>query len=520
MLVIRGEVRLWNGLPEGAIRTKLIMSARKLGFNAVIYGIGGMLNRIIGFLLLPLFTHVLSPEDFGRAGMLQILSTFLAMVFSAGIGGSLSSCYYNAETPAGKQSAIGTATLMLALSCLVMLAMTIPAAPWLSRVLLDSSDWANLVIISVMGTACSILFQPFMMSLQFEERSRLFVSLSAITTVITAGCNLVALVWLRMGLYGWVASQAVGQALSLVLYALPVIRRGSLRPARATLRQLFRLGLPMIFCFGCMYVLQQGNRFLVENFFGLRQLGIYSLAASVAAVSSLAVTAFQTSWTPYFMGFRKDPVGARSAFGRMTTYYFYFMGLVVVCFFSFAQPVIELMTRSAFHDAWLSVGSVALSNVLLGAAALLTPAQYFSEKLGHLTIMQSIAAPAALNINIWVFALAGPHAAGFALALSYGFLLLVHLWWNVRGISMKLPVDYEWGKLGLVTIAVAAAAAGYLAFPASSVAAGLFRGLLGPAAFCALLWIMATAEQRRGLTDCARRFVPSRLLRAAGNSPE
>ena len=44
--------------------------------NSLIYGIGGALNRFIGLLLLPFFTRVLSPEDYGIVALLSIGSSY------------------------------------------------------------------------------------------------------------------------------------------------------------------------------------------------------------------------------------------------------------------------------------------------------------------------------------------------------------------------------------------------------------------------------------------------------------
>ncbi len=488
------------------------MSARKLGLNAVIYGLGGMLNRIISFLLLPLFTHVLTTEDFGAAGMLQILSTFVAAAFSIGVSGSLSSCYYRAETPEAKHRAVTSAVVLLGISCAVMLALALPLCSWLSQVLLDGHGGGGLVIISLLMTALMIVVQPLILIIQYEQKSRLFVSLSAVTTIITALCNIIAVAWLKMGLRGWITSQLIGQAIGLVLYLVPFLRSRRPQVDRAVLRRLLVLGLPMMPCFAFMFIIQQGNRYTVEHFYGLGQLGIYSLAASLATVSSLAVTAFQLSWTPYFMEYRDKPAEAEAAFGRVTTYYFYFMGLVTVCFFAFAQPVVEAMTGPGFHPAWLAVGSLALANILAGATNLLTPAQYFSEKLGHLTVMQAIAAVLSLGINAGLIFWLGPAAAGFALALSYACLLLIHGWWNHRGKSMHLPVRYEWGRLAMVAAAVALAAVLYMLFPAGSVLSGFFRGVVGPFVFCTLVWAMLTPEQRNTALCMVRSLLPKRRV--------
>jgi O-antigen/teichoic acid export membrane protein len=503
------------------------MKARKLGLNALIYGLGGMLNRMISFLLLPLFTHFLTPEDYGRAGMLQILSLLLSSVFSVGIGGSLSSCYFREESEGGKRQAVFSAVLLLLASSAVLLVGLLPFSGGLADWLLEGREWTSLVVYTLISSVCGIVVLPFVYSLQFAGQSRRFVALSAVSTVISALLNVCAVAWMQTGLAGWVFSQMLGQAIAVLLYAAPFLRGGLTGGRRDLVKRLLLLGLPMVPCFACMYVMQQGNRYAVEWVHGLGQLGIYNVAISLATVSSLAVSAFQTSWTPYFMSYRNQPEEARTAFGRMTTYYVYFMGLVTVCFFAFAQPVVEIMTGSGFHAAWRGVGLLALASVLVGATNLLTPAQYFSGRLAHLTVMQTVAAVCSIGINLlFVLSSASLESAAAALVVTYLLLLGIHYFWNRRGYSMELPVDYEWGRLLGTAAAVAAVAVFTLVCPAPTLAAAsgknfnvllmvFVRSSAIVAVFALWLWAIMDSGTRSQCRQLLGRIIQRRSRSAA-----
>ena len=57
----------------------------RLGRHSLIYGIGGLVSRIVAVLLLPVYTHYLTPADYGKIETLIALTTVLGIILRAGI---------------------------------------------------------------------------------------------------------------------------------------------------------------------------------------------------------------------------------------------------------------------------------------------------------------------------------------------------------------------------------------------------------------------------------------------------
>ena len=62
---------------------------RGLASGTAIYGVGEVLSRAVGFLLLPLLTAYLTPADFGISSMLAALTFLLTPLFSLGMGAAI-----------------------------------------------------------------------------------------------------------------------------------------------------------------------------------------------------------------------------------------------------------------------------------------------------------------------------------------------------------------------------------------------------------------------------------------------
>ena len=61
--------------------TSLGGQLKRLGKHSVIYGLGGLVSRILAVLLLPLYTRYLSPSDYGKVETLIALTTVVGIVW-------------------------------------------------------------------------------------------------------------------------------------------------------------------------------------------------------------------------------------------------------------------------------------------------------------------------------------------------------------------------------------------------------------------------------------------------------
>ena len=59
------------------------------------FGLGTVLPKLVGFLLIPLYTLYLTPEDYGLVEICASLTMFLLVVFKIGIPGSISRLYFD-----------------------------------------------------------------------------------------------------------------------------------------------------------------------------------------------------------------------------------------------------------------------------------------------------------------------------------------------------------------------------------------------------------------------------------------
>ena len=93
---------------QGRARLMLGGQLRRLARHSAIYGLGGIVSRILAVLLLPLYTRYLAPEDYGEIETLLALSAVLVIVLRAGISSAFFRFYFDSPDPARRVVVVRT----------------------------------------------------------------------------------------------------------------------------------------------------------------------------------------------------------------------------------------------------------------------------------------------------------------------------------------------------------------------------------------------------------------------------
>ena len=86
----------------------------KLVKNTAVYSIGQILPQAAGFILLPIYTHFLTPADYGIVSSMAVLQTIFAIFFTFCLERSIVRLYWEYKTENDKKDFFGTITISIA----------------------------------------------------------------------------------------------------------------------------------------------------------------------------------------------------------------------------------------------------------------------------------------------------------------------------------------------------------------------------------------------------------------------
>jgi O-antigen/teichoic acid export membrane protein len=299
----------------------LIAQLLRLTKHSAIYGLGHILSRSIGILLLPLHTNYIPPEQYAVYVYGYAFIPVAAIFFSAGLNTGQLKYHIESNSFQEKRIVFSTSFWATGLSGLLLLGLMIATAPDLSTAILGQSNYEHLIFLSL-----GILFFDALNLLMFnllraEERSIEFVSYNFTSMMVNIGLNFYLILVHGAGVEAVFIANAASSVIATILL-LPGSRKYFVRRfSGRSLKQMFLFGLPLIPSTVGMVILMAIDRFFIREYIGDEAAALYGAGYRLGMFMSLLVTAFKYAWSPFYLSIAKTDEKANDVFARVLTYF-------------------------------------------------------------------------------------------------------------------------------------------------------------------------------------------------------
>ncbi len=391
--------------------------------HAGIYGVGVVLTKSVGFLLIPLYTRFLTPADYGVLELLDLTLFFSGIFCMMGISAAVFRFYAAYESETDRKEVISTALFfVIAVSLLVAIALQFLAAP-LAATAFGNAGYAPYVRIVAWTLFFSNLTEVPFAYWRARQRTVRFVVVSLIRTAVSAGTLVLAVAVLHQGVRGVVYANLITNGLlGLIMLGITLGEVG-FRVARHKLREMLKYGAPLIVQSLASFVLVFSDRLFLRHFANLAEVGVYSLGYKLAGIVSLLVSGpFSMTWSwQQFELAKKD--NARNMYARIQTYQLVVSVCVGLAVAIMAKDALRVMTPQSYWAATRIVPLIVLCYILDNIKAVVLSGILIQRVTHYLAAISVVAAVANLTLNYVL--ISRYHAMGAALAtvLSYAFLL-------------------------------------------------------------------------------------------------
>jgi O-antigen/teichoic acid export membrane protein len=347
--------------------------------NVFTYGLGQILSRCLSLLLLPFLTGYLTVQDYGIISILSLIVTFAGSLLTLGLRTSFSVCY--ADNSLDEAKVISTSFFMILLCSLFGLLAWWKWAPAVSSYFFGSDAYTDVVRLTYLSTVFNVLAVPFTLYMQFKHQATRVMIISVIFTLSTLFLNIMGIIILNMGVRGQVWASLLSNALLLLMYWISLQFQLQYKLSWTAAKVLLKHGLLIIPASFSLFFLQNSQRYFLDQYSTLAEVGLYTVAFNIGSVANLLVSSFSAAWTPFFLDYQDRQIEAQTLFSKIFTYYTYFFGTLALAFFVFADPVVKLMTQPPFHPSASIIGIIATGWIVMGYYNLMNPGMVFAKKV-------------------------------------------------------------------------------------------------------------------------------------------
>ena len=395
-----------------------------------IYGISSVLRQAVGFIMLPIYTRYLSPEDYGVIGLLSVTVFFFELFFGARFASAVLR-YYGDEELGSKDNVISTALVSTIVLSTIGIFFIIFNAEYLGGVVFREAGYSLYIkIYSTMLLATGLEYYG-LMYLRLLNKALSFFYLSISKLILQIILNVYLIIYLEMGVMGFILSSVI----STILYAgylcyFMAIRCGLYFDA-LLFKKMFLYSWPLWIAGGVSLFNSMGNRYFINILSGLGDVGLFELGYKF---SSLILTLF---WNPFenWWQVERYKIFRSGEFG--SNYQDVYMLLVLI---------LSVLCVGSVYFSWAII-SIMSSDEFIGSVFVVPP---LSLSVAFFCLIQFFGFNFFVKDKTWVLLLYKV-ATGIALVLLY-FLFVPLMGFVGAGISMAIVnliivvLMYEHGK--------------------------------------------------------------------------
>lgn len=440
--------------------------------NAAAYAAALVAAKTVSFLMIPVFTHFLSPADYGRLDVLQTLADLLSVVIGLGLADTLFRFAGSATSDGDRRYVAGSLYGFALVTGFIFLVLVQSVAPVVHSMLPADVGIVETRIILASLSFSAIILVPLGW-LRLTDRAGLYFLGTAGRAVLQASLAATFLM-LGLGIMGvLVAGLIACLSLAGVLSITHVRETGTPFRGRAW-GGFAKYGGPLVLSGIAAFVIGSCDRWILAASFGPENLAPYAVAAKFAMMTAMLLQPFEMWW------FSKRFSVLAVAEGELRSARFAETGLAIICVailaVSAAGPlIINFMTPVAYHGAiaylpWMCglVGLRAATNLV-----------NFGLYTGVTTLRIFYIEAASAGLAIVLFFLIIPQHGAWGAIVATGIVLTVRLLVTYHMAQRKRPMPYRAYRILTLCAATLGALVTIALFDSlsSKLAVGMIAGL-------------------------------------------
>lgn len=403
---------------------------KKLIKNIAYFLAGNVSSKLLVFLLVPYYTHVLSTEEYGTADLISTTAFMLIPIVTLSITEAVFrfSMDEKAELKAMFTNGISTICfgniLLLVLMPLLARFEAIKSYVWLLFGLTFADGIYNMAAQFVRGCG----------------RSKLYAIGGVVQTAALVSLNLIFLLVLKLGVKGYILSMTLSYVVALVLLVI----KGKLvdyigKPDFYLLKQMLLYSIPMIPSGLSWWAMASADKYVILAYVGAAANGIYLVAQKIPTILNVFITIFHQAWQISAVDDNKESSTkefSEDIYKYLQLCVFLTASAIVVIL----KPLYRVWVSNEYYSAWIYTPMLLLATVYSCLSKFMTTNYMVTKKTAGNLKVTITGCVVNLGLNLILIPMCGLQGAAFA--TFFGYLITFIMTYNdVKvGTGMKIPL--------------------------------------------------------------------------------
>ena len=413
--------------------------------NSFIYLLPVIVGNLIPILTLPIFTRILTKEDYGVWALAQVYAIFVCGVANFGLTIGYERNFFEQKETKNVAGLLYSTLMFVIVAFIVCGFFTYLFKYQLSRLIIGSSNHANILFWSYCATGIVGLKAYYLTYFKNTENAKAVVWYTIDESLLGVLFSLFMVAYLRIGVIGLIWGQLLASCIIFSILSFRFVRFLPVSFDREALRDSLKLSLPLTPRIFFGVIGNQFDKYMIGLLNTVGGVGIYNIGQKVANIVYTYMTAIQNVFSPqvYKRMFERGEEGGESV-GHYLTPFLYVSISIGLMISLFSEEIISILTPKSYHGA---IEIVTILSMLYGS--------YFFGKQPQLiyvkkTYITSILTVVSIGLNILINI---PFIYKWgAIGAAWGTLLAGLISGTVSFIVSQryYKIGWEYGKIGSI----------------------------------------------------------------------
>jgi O-antigen/teichoic acid export membrane protein len=332
--------------------------------ESALYLIGNVVRRVVGFLMIPLYTRFLTPADYGVIELVELFISIAAITVGIlAISDAMVRIYHEQPDNESRQKAVATAIGLVVVLSIVVACIAITLAEDLGRLIFGDTGHTWLVRVAFTAMVFSNLTEICLVYCRLMHRALFFAGFSIVQMLAGVGLNVYFIGYASWGANGFVLSKLIYSFCAALVLLFIVGKEVKLKVSPVLARKMVAFGSPLILTSASFFIIHFADRFFLRSSAGLADVGVYSLAYRFAFLVTILVgEPFGSSWGVSVYA-RARVSGWKVEFSRVARVLMLCLFTTGVALTLFIDEILMLVAEKSYWTAALVVPVLAFAYV-------------------------------------------------------------------------------------------------------------------------------------------------------------
>lgn len=358
-----------------------MVTAKKVLKNSSIYGIVSILQKTIGFFLLPLYTSYLTPQDYGITAVVGSIVSFLSIFYMLSLDGAISRFYFEYKDDEEKLKEFwGTNIFFIMINSLFLSTILLIFNKFLLQPLVKGVDFYPYIFLGLISITLNPIYNIFQRTLQVEQNAKKYGLNNITYFIVNLTLTITFVVFLKLGAKGVLLSGAVTDVIFFIYTIIDFIPRVKISINKKYLLESFRYSFPLIPHSLAGWTMAMVDRLFLNGIQNTSVVGLYNIGYQFGNILNILTTAVNQAYVPWFYEKMGEESSGKESIIKFAEYAIVIYGFLAMGISLFGQEILRVMVSKSFRDGWKVIPFISFAYVFNGIYYFFVTPLFYNKK--------------------------------------------------------------------------------------------------------------------------------------------